>query len=214
MDVLLADDHGVVCQGLRALLEAENGIEVIGVAADGLEAVEKVEKLKPEILVLDLMMPGLGGIDVLRQAKRRSPDTRIVVYSMYSAGSYVAEALKNGAGGYVLKNAAPDQLILALREVAAGRHYLSPPLSQESIGAYLELARSGEQEVYETLTPREREVMHLILEGGGNADIGQRLGIGLRTVEYHRSNLMKKLGLRTKAELMRFALKKGLLPVE
>ncbi len=214
MDVLLADDHGVVCQGLRTLLESENGIEVVGVAADGLEAVEKVEKLKPEIMVLDLMMPGLGGIDVLRQAKRRSPQTKIVVYSMYSAGSYVAEALKNGAGGYVLKNAAPDHLVQALREVAAGRHYLSPPLSQESVGAYLKLAESGEEEVYDTLTPREREVMHLVLEGCNNPDIGQRLTIGLRTVEYHRSNVMKKLGLRTKGELMRFALKKGILPVE
>ena len=214
MDVLLADDHGVVCQGLRTLLESENGIEVIGVAADGIEAVEKVEKLKPEIMVLDLMMPGLGGIDVLRQAKRRSPQTKIVVYSMYSAGSYVAEALKNGAGGYVLKNAAPDHLVRALREVAAGRHYLSPPLSQESVGAYLELAESGEEEVYDTLTPREREVMHLVLEGCNNTDIGQRLTIGLRTVEYHRANVMKKLELRTKGELMRFALKKGIFPVE
>jgi two-component system response regulator NreC len=214
VDVLLADDHGVVCQGLRTLFESECGIDVIGVAADGLEALEKVGQLKPEIMVLDLMMPGLGGIDVLRQAKRLSPNTKIVVYSMYSSGSYVAEALKNGAGGYVLKNAAPDHLVKALREVAAGRRYLSPPLSEESIGKYLEIADSGEQDVYDTLTPREREVMHLVLEGRNNTDIGQRLTISLRTVEYHRSNVMKKLGLRTKAELMRFALKKGILPVE
>ena len=119
---------------------------------------------------------------------------------MYSSGSYVAEALKNGAGGYVLKN--------------AERHDLSPPLSRDSIGAYLALEDSGEQDVYDSLTPREREVMHLVLEGRNNTDIGQRLTISLRTVEYHRSNVMKKLGLRTKAELMRFALKKGILAVE
>ena len=212
--IVLADDHHIVRQGLRALLEGESDLTVVGEAGDGLETVQSVEELNPKVLVLDLMMPGLNGLDVLKQIKKRVPQTQIVILSMYSNEAYVLEALSNGASAYVLKDSHSNELIQAVREAAAGRRYLSPPLSARAIEVYQEKAKAATLDKYETLTTREREVLHLAAEGHTNNEIAARLGISSRTAETHRSNLMHKLDLHTQADLIRFALRRGLIPME
>jgi DNA-binding NarL/FixJ family response regulator len=212
--IVLADDHHIVRQGLRALLEGEKDLKVIGEAGDGLEAVHSVETLSPKVLVLDLMMPGLNGLDVLKQLKKRSPQTNIVILSMYANEAYVLEALSNGASAYVLKDSNSADLVLAVREAAAGRRYLSPPLSARAIEAYQEKAKAATFDKYETLTAREREVLHLAAEGRTNVEVATRLGISSRTAETHRANLMHKLELHTQADLIRFALRKGIIPMD
>jgi DNA-binding NarL/FixJ family response regulator len=212
--IVLADDHHVVRQGLRALLEVEKDLKVVGEAGDGLAALHSVEQLNPKVLVLDLMMPGLNGLDVLRQIKKRQPETRIVILSMYANEAYVLEALSNGASAYVLKDSSSADLVLAVREAAAGRRYLSPPLSARAIEAYQEKAKAASLDRYESLTTREREVLHLAAEGFTNSEIAVRLGISSRTAETHRANLMHKLDLHTQADLIRFALRRGIIPME
>ena len=209
---VVADDHYIVRQGLRTLLEAQADFQVVGEAADGLEVIQVIERLQPDMLVLDLMMPGLNGLDVLRRVDAVSPETRVVIFSMHANERYVLEALKHGASGYVLKEASADELVRAVREIAAGRHYLSPPLSERAIHAYIESTKDH-PEPYATLTQREREVLHLVVEGCTNTEIGERLFISVRTVEKHRTNLMRKLGLRTQAELIRYALQQEILPL-
>jgi two-component system response regulator NreC len=212
--IVLADDHNIVRQGLRALLEAEQGFNVVGETSDGLEALRLVERLRPNVLVLDLMMPGLNGLEVTRQVSKHSPGTRVVILSMYANEAYVLEALGNGALAYVLKDSSSADLIRAVREAAAGRRYLSPPLSDRAIEAYQEKARAAILDRYETLTTREREVLQLAAEGHTSAEIAARLGISPRTAETHRTHLMHKLGLHTQADLIRYALRRGIIPME
>ncbi len=212
--IVLADDHHVVREGLRALLEAEPDLTVAGEAADGLTTVHLVERVKPDVLVVDVMMPALNGLEVTRQVVRRSPDTRVIVLSMYSDESYVMEALKNGAAGYVLKSSTRSDLVQAIREVMAGERYLSAPLSARAVEAYVERAKGTEVGAYDTLTSREREVLQLAAEGHTNAEIAARLSISSRTVETHRSAVMRKLGLRRQTDLVRYALRRGILPPE
>lgn len=214
IDILLADDHHVVRQGLRALLESEPGFRLVGEAADGLEVVPLVERLKPNVLVLDIKMPGLNGLDVAKQVTSRVPETKVIMLSMFSDEAYVVQALRNGASAYVLKESRANDLLNAIREVIAGRRYLSPPLSEKSIESYLAKASAAVLDPYETLSPREREVMALAAEGHSNPDIGQRLGISARTVETHRANLMKKLSLKGQTDLVKYAIRRGLLPNE
>ncbi|HVF92045.1 MAG TPA: response regulator transcription factor [Blastocatellia bacterium] len=212
--IVLADDHHVVRQGLRALLEAESDFKVIGEAGDGLEALQMVEQLKPNVLVLDLMMPGLNGLEVTRQIIKHSSHTRVVILSMYANEAYVLEALGNGASAYVVKDSSSADLVLAVREVALGRRYLSPPLSDRAIEVYQEKAKAATLDKYETLTSREREVLQLTAEGHTSAEIADRLGISSRTAETHRSNLMHKLDMHTPADLIRYALRRGIIPLE
>ena len=212
--IVLGEDHHVVRQGLRTLLEAEPDFSVVGEAADGLEVVALVERQRPDVLIVDLAMPRLGGLEVTRQVRKRVPRTRVVVLSMHVNEAYVIEALQHGAAGYVAKSANFAELVTAVREVMAGRRYLSPPLSDRAVEAYVEKSRSGSLDVYETLTSREREVLHLAAEGQTSPEIAVRLAIGPRTVETHRANLMKKLGLRGQAELTRYAVRRGILPAE
>lgn len=212
--IVLADDHHVVRQGLRALLVAEPGLQVIGEAGDGLEALAVVERLKPQVLVLDLMLPGLHGLEVARQVARRLPQIRVIILSMYANEAYVLEALRHGAAGYVLKGATATDLVRAVHEVVAGRRYLSPPLSEHAITAYIEKAEASPPDRYKLLTTREREVLQLAAEGYTNAQIGDRLSISTRTVETHRANMMQKLGLRSQTDLVRYALQHGILPLE
>jgi DNA-binding NarL/FixJ family response regulator len=212
--IVLADDHHVVRQGLRALLEAEPDFSVIGEAGDGLEALQLIEQLKPNVLVLDLMMPGLNGLEVTRQAGKHSSHTRIVILSMYANEAYVLEALGNGASAYVLKDSSSADLVLAVREAASGRRYLSPPLSDRAIEAYQEKAKAASLDNYETLTTREREVLQLAAEGNTSSEIAARLGISPRTAETHRTHLMHKLSLHTQADLIRYALRRGIIPME
>jgi two-component system, NarL family, response regulator NreC len=212
--IVLADDHRVVREGLRALLEAEPGFRVVGQAGDGLEAVELVARLQPRVLVVDLMMPSLNGLEVVRQVASRAPGTRVIVLSMHANEAYVLDALRHGVAGYVLKDASGAELVRAVREVMAGRRYLSAPLSLRAIDAYAERARALPGDAYEALTSRERQVFQLAAEGHTSAEIAERLGISPRTAETHRANLMRKLGLRSQGDLVHFALQRGLLPLE
>jgi two-component system response regulator NreC len=212
--IVLADDHQVVRQGLKALLDAESDLRVVGEAGDGLEAIRRVELVSPRVLVLDLMMPGLNGLDVIPEIKKISRHTQIVILSMYSNEAYVLEALNSGAAAYVLKDSSSGDLVHAVREAAAGRRFLSPPLSERAIEIYQQRAKAAVLDRYETLTTREKEVLHLAAEGKTSVEIAGRLGISARTAETHRSNLMHKLDLHTQAELIRFALRRGLITID
>jgi two-component system, NarL family, response regulator NreC len=212
--VLLADDHQVIIDGLKALLTSEDDLEVVGQATDGLQVVPRVLELKPDVLVLDLMMPGLGGLEVARQMRDRAPSTKVIILSMHSNDAYVVEALRNGAAGYVLKQAEARALIDAIRTVRGGTRYLSPPLSEEKLERWEMDAKAAPFDPYDTLSTREREVLQLAAEGLTSAEIGGRLTIGKRTVETHRANLQRKLGVKTQADLVRFAVKKGLVGVD
>jgi two-component system response regulator NreC len=212
--IMLADDHHIVRQGLRALLEAEPDFHLVGETGDGLETVQLVESLHPDVLVLDLMMPGLNGLEVTRQVGKRSPQTRVVILSMHANEAYVLEALRNGAAGYVLKDASVAELAHAVREVTAGRRYLSPPLSERAIAAYVGKATETPLDRYETLTTREREVLNLAAEGCTNAEVADRLSISVRTAETHRANMMRKLDLSSQTDLIRYALRRGIIPIE
>jgi two-component system, NarL family, response regulator NreC len=210
--IVIADDHTLIREGLRAVLDVEPDWSVVGEAADGLEAVDLVERLQPDVLIVDLVLPGLSGLEVVRQVRRRVKHTQIVALSMHASESYVLAALRNGAAAYVLKRASSTDTIQAVREVMAGRLYLSPPLSQYALEDYVERAKGAPLDLYETLTTREREVLHLIAQGSGNTAIAARLSISPRTVETHRTNLMRKLGLRTQIDLLRYALQRGITP--
>jgi DNA-binding NarL/FixJ family response regulator len=208
--ILIADDHPVVRDGLRMVLERERDLRVIGEASDGVEAVREIERSKPDVLLLGLMMPALYGLDVVREAKRLSPATRVVVLSMYSAQGYVATALRQGAEGFLAKGATGAEVVKAVREVLAGRRYLSPPLGPAGAVIVAEEPTAAAAR-YEQLTTREREIVHLAAEGLTNREMGTRLHVSPRTVETHRANAMRKLHLRNQSELVRFALEKGLL---
>lgn len=213
ISIILADDHQVVRQGLRTLLDSEKDLEVVGEAGDGLEAVQMVEKLQPNVLVLDLMMGGINGLEVTRQITKRIPGTNVIIFSIYGNEAYVLEALRAGAKAYVLKESDLSELVRAIREVSAGRHYLGPPLSELAIEAYLRKTETTKPDPYDTLTTREREVLHLAAHGLTNAEIASRLFISRRTVEIHRANMMRKLGLRTQhMQLVHYAIQRGILP--
>jgi DNA-binding NarL/FixJ family response regulator len=206
--IALAEDHKLVREGLKALLHNEPAFELVGEASDGLQAVEMVEKNKPDVLLLDLRMPRLHGIEVLRQL-RDQHRTRVVVVSMHSDEPYVVEALKNGVSGYVLKDCPPSELIHAIRIAAAGGQYLCESLRQKAISATLKRLVPGVQGPQ--LTKRELLVLELAAEGKTSSEIAKSLFISRRTAEAHRANLMKKLGLKTQTDLVLYAVRNGLI---
>jgi two-component system, NarL family, response regulator NreC len=212
--VLLADDHPIVRQGLRHLLEAEPDIAILGEASDGLQAVQLSEKFKPNVLIVDLMMPGLNGLEVIRQVKDRSPATFSIVLSMQSADVYVVEALKSGAAGYVLKETGPSELVNAVQQVISGKRYLSPRLSERLIDVLLQTSEEITLDPYETLTNRERETLQMAAEGLTTSAIAKRISISPRTAELHRGRMMDKLGLHSQTELILYALKRGILSID
>ena len=214
--IVLADDHPIVRQGMRGLLESEPGFVVVGEAGDGREAVELVERLQPDIAILDLMMPELNGLEVARRALRLSSRIRVVILSMYSDEPHVLEALRAGAMAYVLKGTSTETLIFALREAMAGRRYLSPPLSDRAVEVYLAQIGTAERPTdrYELLTAREREVLELVARGASYAEIADKLTISPRTAETHRTNLMRKLDLKTSADITLYAVQRGLIDPE
>lgn len=195
-------------------MEAESGYTIVGEAEDGLTAVDLVERLQPDVLILDLRLPDLDGLEVIRRVRRRAAQTRIVMLSMHADEAAALEALRAGAAAYVLKSGSTSFLRLAVQEALAGRRYLSPPLSEQAIDVYLQQTTTTTPALdrYAMLTPREREILHLAAQSATNAEIGARLKISPRTVETHRGNLMRKLGLQTQTDLIRYALKRGLLP--
>jgi DNA-binding NarL/FixJ family response regulator len=212
--IVLADDHALIRTGLRTVLDIEPDWAVVGEASDGREALALVGQLRPDILIVDLMLPGLSGLEVIRQARERVAKLQAVVLSMHANESYVLAALRNGAAAYVLKDTSSTTIIQAIHEVIAGRRYLSPPLSQYALDAYVQKAQGAPLDRYETLTTRERDVLHLIAQGETTSAIAAQLAISPRTVETHRTNLMRKLGLRTQTDVIRYALQRGLIPLQ
>lgn len=214
VSILVADDHQVVRLGLRTLLEAEADYTVVGEARDGLEARAMVERLRPDVMIVDLMMPGLNGLEVARQSTQLAPATKVIVMSMKSDEAYVLEAMKNGAAGYILKQSDVNDVVKAVRVVMAGETYLSPQLSQRAIDQFRDKQAAATTDPYDSLTTREREVLQLAAQGRTNAEIADALVISRRTVEMHRANLMHKLALRTQTDLVRYAVWRGILPNE
>jgi len=212
--ILLAEDHLIVRQGLRALLGSVPEYCLVGEAGDGPEALQKVEQHCPDVLVLDVMMPGLNGLEVARQTRQRSPRTQIVFLSMHANEAYVLEALRAGAAAYVLKQSSSDDLMKAINAVMNGERYLSPPLDEQGLTRYARLIESDADDLTVLLTPREREVFQMVAGGLTNAAIAGRLSLSRRTVEMHRSNLMRKLHLHSQTELVRFAIQRGIAPID
>jgi DNA-binding NarL/FixJ family response regulator len=205
----IADDHEIVRRGLRGVLETEGSCRIVGEAADGLVAAQLVEKLKPAILILDLNLPRLHGIEVLRQVRTTSPHTKVIILSMHNDEPYVIETLRHGAMAYILKGSESQEILHALREVTAGRRFLSATLSEWAINALV--AKPADSDPLGSLTQRERMVLQLAAEGHSNPEIAEKLFISPRTAETHRTNLLRKLGLQTQTDLVRFAIRKGLI---
>ena len=212
--VLIADDHPIVRKGLRGLLDDEPDISVVGEAQDGTEALAEIEHLKPDIAIVDMMMPGHNGLEVIRQAKNFFPSMHIIVLSMNSNDAYVLEALKRGASGYVLKETGPSELVESVKAVLSGQIFLSAQLPEYLKYEYKQVSEDPFLDPYELLTNREREVFQLAAEGLTSVEIADRLCISRRTVELHRSNFMEKLNLRHQTDLVRFAIKRGVLILE
>jgi two-component system response regulator NreC len=212
--ILLGDDHAILRQGLRLLLEAEPDFVIVGEASTGVEVMMKIDMLHPDVVVLDVGIPDLNGLEITRQIHQRYQHTQVVILSMHAKEAYVLEALKNGASAYVLKGSDANELIQAIRQAMQGIRYLSPPLSERAIEAYLEMIKDRGLDPYDTLTNREREILHLVLESHSNSEIASRLMISPRTVEVHRAKMMHKLGLNSQVDLVRFAMQRGIIPVE
>lgn len=212
IQILVVDDHQVVREGLRTLLQSQPDFKLAGESEDGSDAIRKIGQLRPDVVVLDLMLRGVQGLEVLRQVHKESPRTRVVVLSMHSDLAYVVEALHNGAAGYVLKSSPSSEVLMAVRQAMAGQRHLSPPLTEAEVDAFARQVRGGQLDSYETLTTREREVCQLAAQGYTNTEIADHLCIGRRTVETHRSSMMHKLALKNQAELVQFAMRRGLLP--
>jgi len=206
--VVLVDDHAVVRSGLRLLLEKEDDIEVVGEAGNAKDAIFRARALKPGVILLDVVMPGESGIDVLPKLLKESPETRVLVLSMQDDPSYVREAFASGASGYVLKEAADEEVVSAVREIAGGGRYVHPALGARMVAAEAEERAAAEAD---PLSEREREVLRLLALGHTNQEIAEHLYISVRTAESHRAHIMQKLRLSTRAELVRYALAHGLL---
>ena len=211
--VLIADDHAVLRAGLRILLDAEPDMEVVGEAADGAEALARVGELAPDVVLLDITMPRVNGLSVLRQIREVSPDSRVLILTMHDDESYLREALAAGGAGYVLKRAADTELLSAIRAVYQGGTYLHPAHTKALLEGMLDRERdaTGEANSYERLSPREREVLRLIALGYTNRQAADQLYLSVKTVETYKARLMTKLGLHSRAELVRYALQRGLL---
>jgi DNA-binding NarL/FixJ family response regulator len=210
--VVLAEDHTIVREGLRFILSSETDLQVVGEATDGFEAIRHVRACKPDLVLLDLSMPKMNGMDAIKEIKRASPSTRVLVLTVHKTESYVLAALRAGADGYVLKEGTAAELALGVRSVLQGHRYLSPQISATVIDGYLEAAKAvGPRSPFDELTKREREVLKLIAEGFRSREIAQQLCISPKTVEKHRSNLMGKLELHNVQALTAYAIEKGLV---
>ena len=210
--IVIAEDHTILREGLRALLSSHPNFEIVDEARDGQEAIRAVEKHRPDLVLIDLSMPRMNGLEALAEIKKQHPETKVVVLTVHKTEEYVLAALERGANGYVLKDADHAELRLALEQVLAGKRYLSPGISQQVIEGYLDGRKQPKvPSAWESLTDREREVLKLIAEGYKNKEIADFLFISLKTVEKHRTNLMNKLDLHNTAALTALAIEKGLL---
>jgi DNA-binding NarL/FixJ family response regulator len=211
--VFLADDHTIVRDGLRYLLEAHDNIKVIGEASNGRDAVKKVKNLQPNIVIMDIVMADLNGIEATEQICRECPATRVVMLSMQSSSESILRSLKAGASGYLLKESAGRELINAIYTVNSGQRYLSTKVSDQMVGAYLEQTQ-GIQDPLSVLSQREREVLQLVVEGQTSAEIAEKLFLSVKTIETYRSRLMQKIGIKNIPNLIKFAIQHGLTSLE
>jgi DNA-binding NarL/FixJ family response regulator len=210
--IVIAEDHTILREGLRSLLSAEEDLEVMAEAEDGLEAIRCAENLMPDLILLDLAMPRMSGVEAVTEIKRRAPETKILVLTVHKSEEYVLTAFQSGADGYCLKDATHAELMTAIRSVLSGRRYVSPGIADKVLEGYLEGKKTIKaSSSWDSLTQREREILKLIGEGHKNKDIAEYLSISLKTVEKHRSNLMAKLDLHSTSALTRYAIEKGLV---
>jgi DNA-binding NarL/FixJ family response regulator len=210
--IVIAEDHTILRQGLRALLKSNENLEVIGEAEDGLEAIRCVEKQKPDLLLLDLNMPRMDGISVIKEIKKRHPETKIIVLTMHMQEEYILEAFRSGAQGYCLKASSHDELNMAINAVLSGKFYVSPEISGKVLEGFLEGQKNiKKRSSWDVLTQREKEVLKLVGEGYQNKEIADYLFISVKTVEKHRANIMEKLDLHSASALTAYAIEKGLV---
>jgi two-component system response regulator NreC len=210
--IVIAEDHTILREGLRSLLCSDPDFDVVGEAGDGRDAIRCVEALSPDLALMDLSMPRMNGLDAIKEIKKQNPETKIIVLTVHKTEEYILSTLKAGADGYVLKDANHLELVMAIKNVLAGKRYLSPGISEKVIEGYLEGRKTLKpKSSWDTLTQREREILKLIAEGYKNKETADYLCISLKTVEKHRSNLMRKLDLHNAAALTAFAVEKGLI---
>jgi DNA-binding NarL/FixJ family response regulator len=213
--IVIAEDHTILREGLKSLLSSNPDFEIIGEAEDGREAIRCVEKFKPDLILMDLSMPRINGLDAIKEIKKRFSETKILVLTVHKTEEYILATLKSGADGYILKDSTHAELVLAVKNVLSGKHYISPGISEKVIEGYLEGKKTLKRKSsWETLTQREREILKLIAEGYKNKEIGDYLCISPKTVEKHRANLMEKLDLHNVQALTTFAIEKGLVSSE
>ncbi len=215
MRIVMADDHQLVRAGLRSLLESFGDVSVLAECGDGHEALALTDRHQPDVLLLDISLPGLNGLEVAARVPKASPHTRVLVLSMHAGAEYVAQALRAGVAGYLIKDSAVDELRVALDSIRAGRPYLSPAISQTVLHGFLRTGEGPpEAAQLEVLTPRQREILQLVAEGHGTRDIATRLGLSVKTVESHRSQIMDRLDIHDVPGLVRFAIRVGLVSVD
>ncbi|MCC9076427.1 response regulator transcription factor [Litorilinea aerophila] len=212
--ILLAEDHTIVRKGIRLLLDREPSFEVVGEAENGREAVEMAEQLRPDIILMDHTMPLLNGLEALRQIKKRLPEIRVIILTMHTNEEYIFQFLQAGAAGYLVKQTAPTDLVEAIRAVHGGQSFLSPAISRTVIEEYVRHAAPTKTDNLATLTEREREVLQLLAEGYSANEIATQLHISVKTVGVHRMNIMQKLEINSMTELIKFALRKGIISLE
>jgi two-component system response regulator NreC len=211
--VMIVDDHALVREGITALLRLYDDVQVVGEASNGSEAIVNAEKLKPDVILMDIAMPGLGGLEATMEIKKRNPEISILVLSQYDDKEYVSRFLKADASGYILKRAVGGELITAIRAVAKGEHYLHSSIASKVIDGYIG-KKTESPDPYDLLTDREKQVLKLIAEGNTHKEIASILGISVKTAVTHNTNICDKLGLHSKADLIKFAIQKGIIRLE
>ncbi len=210
--VIVADDHTLVREGVRMILAKESDLEVVGEASDGQQALGLVESLKPDVVIMDISMPGMGGIEATQRLKERHPKVAVLALTMHEEESYVFRLLRAGASGYVLKRAAAHDLVQAVRAAARGESFLYPSVARKVLEDYLKRVEAGEgRERFDGLTEREKEILTLIAQGSSNQEIAQQLFVSIKTVQTHRAHILEKLNLHDRTELVRYAIRKGLI---
>ena len=212
--VVVADDHTILRQGIKALLDNQEEIEVVGEAKDGREAIKVIEELSPDVILMDIAMPGLNGLEATRRIKKKFPKTKVVVLTMHTNEEYIFQILNAGADGYLVKETAFQDLISAISSVHRGEAFMSPSISKKVLTEYIQRAQGKEKVGFDTLTTREREILQLVAEGNSNKKIAEALFISPKTVETHRAHIMDKLNIHDRAGLIKYAIRKGMINLD